>query len=153
MAGDTNLNQRQQQSEHEKSDPESTNLPPMKWRPLKYFTSGLGAVRLTRAVGLKVLPSPDFGGPSSMFQDDGASTEVTGSFVSSMALMTAGKGSRTSPEKLKPASHERPKMATQRYGGEDQPNTASTIWSVDSIAVGKSSVKGTSRSSSCFASR
>ncbi len=37
-----------------------------------------------------------------MFQDDGASTEVTGTFVSSNALMTAGNGSRTSPEKLKP---------------------------------------------------
>lgn len=37
-----------------------------------------------------------------MFQDDGASTEVTGFFVSSRALITARKGSRTSPEKLKP---------------------------------------------------
>ena len=37
-----------------------------------------------------------------MFQDDGASTEVTGIFVSAMALMTAGNGSRTSPAKLKP---------------------------------------------------
>lgn len=38
-----------------------------------------------------------------MFQDDGASTEVTGTLASSMARITAGNGSRTSPEKLKPA--------------------------------------------------
>ncbi len=37
-----------------------------------------------------------------MFQDDGASTEVTGMRVSSRARITAGKGSRTSPEKEKP---------------------------------------------------
>lgn len=73
---------------------------------MKNFTRGLGAVKLIRAVGWKVLPKPDFGGPSSIFQDEGASTAVTGSFVSSMALMTAGNGSRTSPEKLKPANDE-----------------------------------------------
>ncbi|KAG7433427.1 hypothetical protein Forpi1262_v006055 [Fusarium oxysporum f. sp. raphani] len=32
--------------------------------------------------GMKELPSPDFGGPSSISQDEGASTAVTGSFVS-----------------------------------------------------------------------
>jgi len=37
-----------------------------------------------------------------MFHDDGASTEVTGRLVFSKAWMTAGKGSRTSPEKLNP---------------------------------------------------
>lgn len=37
-----------------------------------------------------------------MFHDDGASTAVTGILVSSRALMTAGKGSRTSPENEKP---------------------------------------------------
>lgn len=37
-----------------------------------------------------------------MFHDDGASTEVTGSCVCSIASMTAGNGSRTSPEKLNP---------------------------------------------------
>lgn len=41
-----------------------------------------------------------------MFQDEGASTEVTGTLVSSMACMTAGNGSRTSPEKLNPAFHQ-----------------------------------------------
>lgn len=38
-----------------------------------------------------------------MFHDDGASTEVTGILVSSSAVMTDGNGSRTSPEKEKPA--------------------------------------------------
>jgi len=74
----------------------------MKCRPLKYLTNGFGAVRLTRTSGWKLLPTPDFGGPFSMSQDDGASTEVTGTLASAMALITAGKGSRTSPEKLKP---------------------------------------------------
>jgi len=37
-----------------------------------------------------------------MFQDEGASTEVTGSGVSCKALMTAGNGSRISPEKENP---------------------------------------------------
>ncbi|CZR36526.1 uncharacterized protein FPRO_03214 [Fusarium proliferatum ET1] len=36
----------------------------------------------TYAGGMKELPSPDFGGPSSISQDEGASTAVTGSFVS-----------------------------------------------------------------------
>lgn len=82
--------------------PQFSDLPPMKCRPLKYLTKGFGAVRLTKTVGLKVLPKPDFGGPSSIFQDDGASTDVTGSLVSSRAWITAGNGSRTSPEKLNP---------------------------------------------------
>lgn len=81
--------------------------PPTKWRPVKCLTSGFGAVRLTRVAGMKLLPRPDFGGPSSMFQDDGASTEVTGTLVSSKARITAGNGSRTSPEKLKPGNHVR----------------------------------------------
>jgi len=37
-----------------------------------------------------------------MFQDEGASTDVTGIFVFSRAAMTAGNGSRTSPENEKP---------------------------------------------------
>ena len=37
-----------------------------------------------------------------MSQDDGASTDVTGTVVDSRAEMTLGNGSRTSPEKLKP---------------------------------------------------
>lgn len=87
-----------------------TYRPPMKWRPLKNFTKGFGAVKLTRTAGLNVLPRPDFGGPSSMFQDDGASTDVTGSLVSSRARITAGNGSRTSPEKLKPADGSQPRL-------------------------------------------
>lgn len=79
-----------------------TYLPPIKCRPLKNLTSGLGAVRLTSAVGMNELPRPDFGGPFSISHDDGASTEVMGTLVCSSAWMTAGKGSRTSPEKLNP---------------------------------------------------
>lgn len=37
-----------------------------------------------------------------MFHDEGASTEVTGTLVSSRAAITAGNGSLISPEKLKP---------------------------------------------------
>jgi hypothetical protein len=47
-------------------------------------------------------PGPEDGGPVSMFHDEGASTAVTGILVSSSALITAGKGSRISPEKEKP---------------------------------------------------
>lgn len=39
-----------------------------------------------------------------MSQEEGASTDVTGIVVASRAEMTAGKGSRTSPEKLNPES-------------------------------------------------
>jgi len=38
--------------------------------------------------GMKVLPKPDLGGPSSMSHEDGASTDVTGKLVSSSDLMT-----------------------------------------------------------------
>ncbi len=54
---------------------------------------------------MKFAPGPEDGGPSSIFHDEGASTEVTGTVVSSRALMTAGKGSRTSPEKEKPLEY------------------------------------------------
>ena len=74
----------------------------MKCLPLKYFTNGFGAVRLTRVAGWKELPMPSLGGPVSISHDDGASIEVTGTEVVSRAQMTAGNGSRTSPEKLKP---------------------------------------------------
>lgn len=70
-------------------------LPPIKWRPLKCLTKGLGALRLTRTPGRNELPMPDFGGPSSTCHDDGTSTEVTGSLVRSSAWITDGKGSRT----------------------------------------------------------
>lgn len=81
---------------------QGTYRPPMKCRPLKCLTSGLGAVRLTRTSGKKLLPTPDFGGPSAISHEDGASTEVTGTFDLARASITAGNGSRTSPEKLKP---------------------------------------------------
>jgi len=54
----------------------------MKCLPLKYFTNGFGAVKLTNTAGIKPDPGPDDGGPSSMFQDEGASTDVTGMEVS-----------------------------------------------------------------------
>jgi len=54
------------------------------------------------AEGWNPLPGPESGGPSSMFQDEGASTARTGMCVSRRAAITLGKGSRTSPEKLKP---------------------------------------------------
>lgn len=79
-----------------------TNRPPTKCRPSKCLTSGFGAVRLISTAGMNLLPGPDSGGPDSIFQEDGASTEVTGRLVSSNARITAGNGSRMSPEKLKP---------------------------------------------------
>src|SRR5688572_18078764 len=100
---------------------------------------------------MKELPSPDFGGPSSMFHDDGASTEVTESLVSSRAWITAGNGSRTSPEKLNPEPGSMKLMGSNRR--LHLPKMASTTWSVDSMAEEKLSVKGTLRSSNCLASR
>lgn len=41
----------------------------------------------------------------------------------------------------------------RQHGCLNEPKTASTIWSVDLIAPGKSSVKGISKSSSCFVKR
>lgn len=105
-----------------------SNLPPMKCRPLKCFTNGLGAERLMSTAGLNLLPMPELGGPSSILHEEGASTEVTGSFVSSRAWMTALKGSRTSPEKLKPVT-----LCQHRYlfthdaDQDDKPKIASTI--------------------------
>lgn len=69
---------------------------------MKNFTNGFGAVRLTSVPGIKVAPGPEGGGPSSIFQDEGASTDVTGRWVSWSAVMMAGKGSRIEPEKEKP---------------------------------------------------
>lgn len=100
---------------------QNTYRPPMKWRPRKYLTNGLGAVRLIKKSGLNLLPKPDSGGPLSIFQEDGASTEVTGSLVSSKARITAGKGSRTSPEKLKPLLWMSPKPSN------DNDNTYRTL--------------------------
>lgn len=105
--------------------------PPKKCLPLNHLTSGFGAVKLIRAGGMNPFPGPSSLGPSSMSQEDGASTARTGILVDAKASMTFGKGSRTSPEK------EKPKMA-------------STMWSVCCRAPVKSSVNGTLRSSSCF---
>lgn len=81
-------------------------LPPTKCVPVKCLTSGFGAVRLIRVAGWNLAPGPDAGGPSSMLHEDGASTDSTGTLVSSMAIMGSLNGSRTSPEKLKPGQRE-----------------------------------------------
>jgi hypothetical protein len=96
-------------------------------------------------------PGPEDGGPSSIFHDDGASTDVTGSLVSSRALITAGNGSRTSPVKEKPIG----KCYTLSWHSNqgDKPKIASTMWSDSLRAEGKSSVKGTLRFFSCVARR
>lgn len=104
----------------------TTYRPPTKWRPVKCLTNGFGAVKLTSAVGIKELPKPDFGGPCSMSHDDGASTEVTGNSVSCRALMTAGNGSLTSPEKLKPIIMSVSRFRTS-HSGLTLPKTASTM--------------------------
>lgn len=70
--------------------------------PVKCLTKGFGAVRLIKVAGIKLAPGPVLGGPSSILHEEGASTERTGTLVFSMAVMTSLKGSRTSPEKLKP---------------------------------------------------
>ena len=130
----------------------------MKCRPLKNLTNGLGAVRLTRTAGWKELPTPSLGGPVSMSQDDGASTDVTGTLVSWSAWITAGNGSRISPEKLKPVACVRTRRGARastkpKHHGIHEPKMASTTWSDDFRADPKSSTNGTFKSSSCLASR
>ena len=75
--------------------------------PVKCLTKGFGAVRLIKVAGINLAPGPVSGGPSSILQEEGASTERTGTLVFSMAVMTSLKGSRTSPEKLKPGKCKR----------------------------------------------
>lgn len=75
----------------------------MKCLPLKYLTNGFGAVKLMSALGRKSFPGPESGGPVSIFQDEGASTERTGRPVLERASIMEGKGSRTSPVNEKPA--------------------------------------------------
>ena len=70
--------------------------------PVKCLTKGFGAVRLIKVAGINLAPGPVLGGPSSILHEEGASTDRTGTLVFSMAVMTSLKGSRTSPEKLKP---------------------------------------------------
>ena len=91
-------------------------------------------MRLIRFSGLNLAPGPDFGGPSSILQDEGASTAVTGTLVFSIASMTDANGGLTSPEKLKP-------------------KIESTTWSVSFKAPWKSSVNGTPRFLSCSDNR
>lgn len=75
----------------------------MKCLPLKYLTKGFGAVKLISVSGLKFFPGPESGGPASIFQDEGASTDRTGIPVVARASIMEGKGSRTSPVKEKPS--------------------------------------------------
>ena len=75
----------------------------MKCLPLKYSTKGFAAVKLISVPGLYFAPGPELGGPFSIFHDEGASTARTGISVVSSAATTERNGSRTSPEKLKPA--------------------------------------------------
>lgn len=107
-----------------------TYLPPIKCLPLNHLTNGFGAVKLTNVVGMNFAPGPEDGGPSSIFHDEGASTDVTGSLVSSRALITAGKGSRTSPVKEKPIGDQGLAWMWTR----DEPKIASTRWSDSSRA-------------------
>jgi hypothetical protein len=113
----------------------------------------LGAVKLTSAAGLKSLPGPSFGGPDSIFHEDGASTEVTGTDVFSKASMTGENGSRTSPEKLKPVLGRWLMKYRPKTRLTDLPNIASTTWSVPFKAEGKSSTNGISRFLSWVARR
>ena len=83
-------------------------------------------MRLTSAAGLKFFPGPSFGGPVSIFHEDGASTEVTGTEVLSNASITAGNGSRTSPEKLKPVINKMSNDAEITYLLTGLPKIAST---------------------------
>lgn len=106
-----------------------THLPPRKCLPLKNLTNGFGAVRLTNTAGLKLEPGPEEGGPSSMFQEEGASTDVTGTEVVERASMTEGKGSRTSPENEKPKTDRCVNDFKKRESGIGRnriPNIAST---------------------------
>lgn len=75
----------------------------MKCLPLKCSTNGFGAVKLIRFAGWNFAPGPLLGGPSSILQEEGASTDVTGTVVCSRADIIAENGGRTSPEKLKPS--------------------------------------------------
>lgn len=77
-------------------------LPPKKCLPMKYFTRGLGAVRLIRCWGINDEPGPEVGGPLVMSQEEGASMDVMGREDSERAVIIEGKGSRRVPEKEKP---------------------------------------------------
>ena len=81
---------------------DSTHRLPTKCLPEKCATNGFGAVRLIRLAGWNFAPGPLSGGPSSMLQEEGASTEVMGMEVSSRAEITVVKGGRGSPENEKP---------------------------------------------------
>ena len=126
--------------------------PPKKCRPLKCLIRGFGAVRLTNAAGWKSFPAPDRGGPSSMFHEDGASTDVTGIEAVVKASIIAENGSLTSPAKLKPNEISFHTIFTSFPRGSI-PKMASTTWLVLWRAEWKSFVKGMFRFFSWVASR
>lgn len=91
-----------------------------------------------------------------MFQDEGASTDVTGMEVVERASMTEGNGSRTSPENEKPGRVNDFEWRRGLEGegiGDELPNIASTTWSVSLRAAGKSSVNGILKFLSCVERR
>ena len=110
---------------------------------------GFGAVKLTSASGWKLCPAPQLGGPVSMFHDEGASTDVTGTFDCANASMTGPNGALISPEKLKPLDI----SISKHYHYVNIPNIASTTWSASLNACWKSSTNGTSRLSNWADSR
>jgi len=77
-----------------------------------------------------------------MSQDEGASTEVTGSLVSSMALITAGNGSRTSPEKLNPAEVHSQRTRQHQRKDDGSPPTEDGIKDMVSLSHGSWEVVG-----------
>jgi hypothetical protein len=93
------------------------------------LTQGFGAVKLMSTFGMKLCPGPCVGGPVSISQLDGASTDRTGTEVDERRVMTDGKGSRRGPLK-------------------EKPKTASMTWSAVFREPSKSVVKGTSSCSS-----
>jgi hypothetical protein len=52
---------------------------------------------------MNLAPGPEEGGPSAISHEEGASIDVTAREVSSMAVMTDWKGSRTLPENENPS--------------------------------------------------
>lgn len=98
----------------------------MKCLPLKWSTNGFGAVKLIRFAGWNFAPGPLLGGPSSILQEEGVSTEVTATEVCSRAVIIAENGARTSPEKLKPKWRIRLLSGGEQRRGREIPKMAST---------------------------
>jgi len=124
----------------------------MKCLPLKCSTNGFGAVKLIRFAGWNFAPGPLLGGPSSILQEEGASTDVTGTVVCSRADIIAENGGRTSPEKLKPSGVLDSYLKGAKWGRKI-PKMASITWFVLLRSDSKSSENLILRFFSCSASR